>query len=352
MITAPSKPVFIVGCPRSGTTWLYHLLLASGTFAIYRSESQIYSRFGPAFGNFRSARDRSNFLQQWLHSEYFHRSGLDSDTFRNSVIEKTRSAGDVLRALMEGICAEQFAQRWADCTPDHALYVRQIKRDFPDALFIHLVRDGRDVALSLARQAFVRGFPWHRRAPEIAAAAYWAWIVQKVGRAAEFLGQDLLTIRYEDLVGNLDAALDSVAGFIGKPMDTRRILGNPIGSIKDPNTSFAEHRDRRDQPGGARWRSMYDSQLLATVEYMIGDVLTAHGYPVATSGMSPILKFRLSSIRPAYYLRFRLGELTRNSGRGGITIPQASEKPQAADSEDPTIRPGQNLGRIREFVRP
>jgi len=97
---------------------------------------------------------------------------------------------------------------------------------------------------------------------------------------------------------------------------------------------------------------MYDAELLATVEYMIGAVLRSHGYPLATSEMSLILKLQLSTIRLAYYFRFRLGELIRNLGRGTITIPQASGTLQAADSEDPTIRPGQNLGRIRDFVRP
>ena len=80
----PKKPVFIVGCPRSGTTWLYHLLLSSGGFAIYRSESQVFDRLAHRFGRFVSRSDRSRFLDAWLDSEYFLRSGLDAGIYKNT----------------------------------------------------------------------------------------------------------------------------------------------------------------------------------------------------------------------------------------------------------------------------
>jgi hypothetical protein len=43
-------PVFVVGCPRSGTTVLYHMLLSAGGFAVYRSESNVFNLLVTRFG--------------------------------------------------------------------------------------------------------------------------------------------------------------------------------------------------------------------------------------------------------------------------------------------------------------
>ncbi|MEO0578960.1 MAG: sulfotransferase, partial [Pseudomonadota bacterium] len=152
MTARSARPVFVVGSPRSGTTWLYHLLLSAGGFAIYRSESQFYSRFGPSFGWMRQTSDRRAFMEHWQQSEFFLRAGLDADEFHARAMEAPASTGEFLTLFMDSIRAAQGAERWADCTPDHGLYVREIKREIPDALFVHIHRDGRDVALSLARQ--------------------------------------------------------------------------------------------------------------------------------------------------------------------------------------------------------
>ncbi|HSM18215.1 MAG TPA: sulfotransferase, partial [Gemmatimonadales bacterium] len=97
----PSRPpVFIVGSPRSGTTWLYHLLLSSGDFAIYRTESRVFDVIGPRFGGLRRRSDRALFLSKWLAGELFYRSGLDADDLTANVLEFCRSAGDLQRILM------------------------------------------------------------------------------------------------------------------------------------------------------------------------------------------------------------------------------------------------------------
>src|SRR5581483_10927825 len=56
-------PVFVLGCPRSGTTVLYHMLLSAGDFAIYRAESNVFSVMVPRFGNLRSERNRRRLMQ-------------------------------------------------------------------------------------------------------------------------------------------------------------------------------------------------------------------------------------------------------------------------------------------------
>ena len=64
---------------------------------------------------------------------------------------------------MGDIAEQQGASRWGECTPEHLLYIDKIKRDIPDAKVIHVIRDGRDVAVSLDRQRWIRPFPWDKK---------------------------------------------------------------------------------------------------------------------------------------------------------------------------------------------
>src|SRR5262249_5488312 len=120
-------PVFVLGCPRSGTTVLYHMLLSAGNFAIYRAESNVFSILQPRFGSLRSERNRRELLRYWLNSKLFKVSGLDAETIRERILRECNGAGDFLRTLMEEVARVQGVGRWADCTPDHLLYIRQIK---------------------------------------------------------------------------------------------------------------------------------------------------------------------------------------------------------------------------------
>src|SRR5437660_6063532 len=87
-------PLFVLGCPRSGTTVLYHMLLSAGNFAVYRAESNVFSVLQPRFGNLRSERHRKELLRSWLQSKLFLVTGLSSEPLREKIIHECHSAGD------------------------------------------------------------------------------------------------------------------------------------------------------------------------------------------------------------------------------------------------------------------
>src|SRR5438876_646782 len=84
-------PVFVLGCPRSGTTVLYHMLLSAGDFAIYRSESNVFNLLVPRFRGMRSASDRQGLMKSWLRSKLFRVSGLDENEIRPKILAECRS---------------------------------------------------------------------------------------------------------------------------------------------------------------------------------------------------------------------------------------------------------------------
>src|ERR1700722_9515566 len=96
-VVRKTAPVFVLGCPRSGTTVLYHMLLSAGDFAVYRTESNVFNLLVPRFRGMRSPADRKELLEVWLRSKLFRVSGLDAGEIRARIMDECRSGGDFLR---------------------------------------------------------------------------------------------------------------------------------------------------------------------------------------------------------------------------------------------------------------
>jgi len=270
-------PVFVLGSVRSGTTLLYHMLLSAGGFAIYRTESNAINLLEPRFGDLGKLQNRKKLMKAWLDSKLFRVSGLDAPSIEKKVLADVTNGGDFLRTVMEEIARKQSVERWADCTPDHLAYIDRIKQTIPDALIIHIIRDGRDVALSMEKQKWIKPLPWDHHRPVIASAAYWDWIVQKGRRDGVRYGKDYCEVRFEELVQEPRRALAMVSEFIEHDLDYDRIQVNGIGSVREPNTSFA---NGNFNPVG-RWRDSMSEPEVAQLEGLIGDTLRDLGYPLA-----------------------------------------------------------------------
>ena len=72
-----NAPVFIVGCPRSGTSFLYHLLLSAGGFAEFRTQMNVFDVLEPIYGDLGVLKNKKEMMGEWLQSKAFHVSGLD-----------------------------------------------------------------------------------------------------------------------------------------------------------------------------------------------------------------------------------------------------------------------------------
>lgn len=279
------------------------MLLSAGGFAIYRSESNVFNLLGPRFGGMRSAKDRKALLDFWLNSKLFQISGLDARDISARIISHCQNTGDFLRIVMQQISAMQGVCRWADCTPEHALYVEQIKLQIPNALFIHIIRDGRDVALSYAKQGWSHPFPWDRSPNNCVGVAglYWEWLVRKGREHAERLASDYQEVRFEQLIQNPRQTLEQLGSFIDHDLDYERIQRAGIGSISEPNTSFAESGAKFDPV--ARWRSTMSDDQLADLESLVGDFLLELGYGPLIQGDGK-KNFRAARMRTTYFFSF------------------------------------------------
>jgi hypothetical protein len=298
MKTARSTaPVFVIGCSRSGTTLLYHMLLSSGSFAVYRMESMIFTLLEPRFRPLSKPRNKRGMLDAWYKTRLYTRSGLEPSEIEPRIMAECQNGGDFLRIIMEEMCRKQGVERWADTTPEHLLYMRRIKETIPNALIIHVIRDGRDVALSWERLSQIRPFPWDRKRPAMAAAIYWEWIVNKGRQAGRTLGGDYIEVHYEDLVRKPAEVLRNLEPFIAHDLDYQRITQVGIGSVSKPNTAFEEGQ----QTPIGRWKTALSQEELATLESLVGGTLEPLGYELSTKASS---RFDLARMRAAYRLYF------------------------------------------------
>jgi Sulfotransferase family len=296
-------PVFIVGSARSGNTLLYHTLLSSGHFAKYRGGPSVFDLLAPKFGALSSRRNRERFVAVWLKSKMYRISGLEENLIRNKILNECGSWGDFLRTLMGEVARSQGLDRWAVWGPDNLLCMGAIKAEIPDAIFVHVIRDGRDVAVSMGREGWIAPFAWDRKQGLLAAALHWNWKVTRGIQIGRTLGSDYLELRFEDLVSNFRETIAKVGGFIAQDLDETRIRECSIGTLSAPNSTFQEEiRGDTFQPV-ERWRRKLSERELGVVESSIGPLLQQLGYGLGAIQMhNPPPNQRLAQVLyPRYF---------------------------------------------------
>lgn len=307
-------PVFVLGCPRSGTTLLYDMLLSAGGFAVYCTESNVFNLLRPRFGNLRSQRNKRKLMDVWLRSKLFDCSGLDAASIRSKILSECKDEGDFLRILMEEIAHRQNVSRWADNTPTHLLYMPEIKRAFPNALVIHMIRDGRDVALSLSKKQWLRPHWWRMRSKLLVGGLYWGWMVSKGRGHGRRIGADYLEIHFEDLIRKPRETLNTLSRFIDHDLDYDRIQHVGIGTVSRPNTSFRKQRPNEDFDPVERWKGHFSPEELGAFEAKVGKTLEENGYALATSGRERLHPLVSRGVRAFYDSYFDSKLWVKNNG--------------------------------------
>jgi len=257
------------------------MILSSGDFAGFPFESDVFRLLGPRFPRLTSLRNRKRLLEFWLRSENCAQSGLNRGDIESRVIGQCRNIGDFLRIVMEAMCQKQGARRWVEKTPDNVLCINEIKRILPDSLIVHIIRDGRDTALSLANFKWVRPFVWQQGSRLLSFGVYWKWLVRKGRAAGQSIGWDYYELHYEELVEKPRETLARLGDFLGHELDYDRILRAGVGSVTTPYTSFDGSCENFSPVG--RWMTQYPPAELAKFEALVGDCLEETGYALATA---------------------------------------------------------------------
>ena len=140
-----------------------------------------------------------------------------------------------LGALGAASTSSEPKGRWVDGTPEYSLYICGLRKLFPDALFVHILRDVRAVVRSMLNFHRVAGT--HLVPNEEEAYRYWLRTVRACIKAEQAYGPSVVyRVRYADLIDNPESAMRSLLEFLGEPYTTRCLepLAQHINSSNVP----------------------------------------------------------------------------------------------------------------------
>lgn len=291
-----------MGCHRSGTNLLYDMLLSAGGFAIYRGYLPIYKIMIPKYGSMASRASREKIVATWLRSKGFRRTGLAREHFSPRIENECRTGGDFIRIVLESIAQQQNAQRWAFYDPDNVLHFRRVKKDIPNALFVHIIRDGRDIALSLKKMGGFTPLPWDRSETNslVATALYWEWMVHHGRECGQLFPADYIEVRYEDLITAPRETLRRLGAFIDHDLDYDLVQQAGLGSLSKTNSSFREEAAKEQINPLGRWKERLSSENIAFIESTVGNCLEENGYQLSISESQRRMSLRSSLMRAMY----------------------------------------------------
>jgi sulfotransferase family protein len=274
-VSAP--PFFIVGVDRSGTT-MVRLALDRGRVAI-PPESMFLVDFAPVRrrGGLDEPRAAEAFLRRvWTHPRVRLWGVIGEAPTLPAGLSHEDAYRFAVEAPFRAYAAAEGKTRWADKTPSYLAHVDELAAVWPEARFVVVVRDGRDVALSLLRVPFGPNNAW-------AAGRFWARGI-RLGRDAEARHPGrVLTVRYEDVVAGPRDELARIAGFVGVPWDDEMLAierTDPSKLVTEQESWFTNVWAGINASAAGRWRQDMSPRDRAAFESVAGTELERMGYEV------------------------------------------------------------------------
>jgi hypothetical protein len=261
-------PVFVVGHGRSGTTLLVRLLsrfLGIG----FGTESQFilrYLRRLPRYGDLAKPGALRRLLDDVARERFFERTRSNF----GFVLDRERLLRDIRTPTFAALVAGIFTQlaehlgtpRWGDKTPEYSADLPSISRLFPDAQFVHVVRDGRDVALS--------AFHTHFGAKNACMGAFeWKQSVEAIRRFRQKMpATQFHELRYEDLMQSPERTFEPLIGFLG--------IDDAAGTVAA--RVRAELGGALQQDNVDKWKRGLAARDIERFEGVAGETLDYYGY--------------------------------------------------------------------------
>ena len=300
--------VFVVGCPRSGTTLLQRILDAHSELAV-ANDTHFVTRAVEKLGLAGAARNgeaiplTEEVLAAVVGYHRFRRLGLDSAAVERAAGRASTYAGFV-GALYEELALAKGKRFGGEKTPDFVRRLPLLHALFPGTRTVHIIRDGRDVILSLLQWATPTKGPgrlatWAEE-PLATAALWWEWQVRSGRSARASVGEDrCMELRYESLAGDPEPEARRLCSFLGLDYDAS-MLAFHEGRRRDDPSLDAKKAWLPPTPGLRNWREQMDEDGLALVETLIGPFLEELGYERSVDTVTAEVAERADSCRDRF----------------------------------------------------
>ena len=284
---------FVVGVNRSGTTLLRMMLDAHPQLTIPPETHFIPEVIRRA--NHENTRRR--LIRSITKHPRWGDFGLDENQFRARAKQvRPLTAAGAIRCFYELYAEQQGKPRWGDKTPNYVKRMKQIDRWIPEARFVHMIRDGRDAALSRFKR-ILKDPP-----PMETVAERWVRKIEDARTAGADL--DYIEVQYESLVRDTEPELRRIAEFLELPWDDSMLhyyeraadrlaeMHRDLPSEEGKPLRPADHRKEAhvltskppDPSRLARWKQDMSPEDIDAFESVAAPMLRELGYEVLGDG--------------------------------------------------------------------
>ena len=285
-----ARPVFVLGAPRSGTTLLQYILKSHPNISIPSGESHFIVplfRDRKIFGDLTQSKNlrrvlesiykkSASFLNTDLHGFKFEVGSLANEMHEKGV----NSVPSLVNFIFSKNAIGEGKMRWGDKTPYYVRHMRLLSEMFPNAQFIHIIRDGRDVAVStIKRKTDFMVFNY------FFAAKYWQFYVDEGQRQGRELEEGRYhELKYEDLIRDTEGQLRTICDFLGE-----EYFDSLLDYVKSGGNGGSTHLLSQpvDRKNSGKWKKHMNARQINTFERVASKSLSANGYQLSSAFIKP-----------------------------------------------------------------
>lgn len=275
------KRIFIVGAQRSGTTLLRLILNAHSQIAIPRDCPFLLPFLKKKYLNhFISGSSLKTFCDYISSIDEYQRTYVDghyNEFFSQFYHREKMSLREMIDGVFSGFCHSEGKSIWGSKTPTFFRKVDIFFTLFPDAKFIHIIRDGRDVFDSLRKMN-----PLHNNVT--LAALNWKYKLFRIEKSFKKIPvNNKITIRYEDLLIKTEETIKSICTVLGIEYEAS-MLDFHISSYKNTSLRHSKlifkpiKKDNKE-----KWKNNLTSQEIRVFNLLAGNYLKRYNYEVANA---------------------------------------------------------------------
>lgn len=298
---------FIVGCGRSGTS-LLQAMISSHPVAIIPNETKFYTVIHKHYrrmGELHNERTFDRAIHAVLDCWWIQDLNLNAEEVRALCRAGQKTWETILLALLTLYAEKHHAQRVGEKSPAHLRHLGPLQDRFPQAKFIHVMRDPRAVVLSLVKAPFATSHV----GPKI---QHWRLAIDTHLKYADALGPArYMLVKYEDLVRSPEAVLRCVCQFLGLAFSPQMLQHHhrPVRGFGDRQYQHMANTLRPVFTSSiGKWRQELKPSQIALIEYALADGMKLMGYEPSGARTS-LPAARIAASRALDLLTRGLGKL-------------------------------------------
>lgn len=278
------SPIFLAGADRSGTSLIYSLLASHPNISMVR-RTNMWRYFYRRYGDLGEASNFERCLSSMMHYKRMRHLQPDEDRIRREFKQGAPTYGRLF-ALFHQHNAERMGKpRWGDKSLHTEIHADAVFTEFPNARFIHMVRDPRDRCASMMKR-------YEKNQGRVGAATgRWLTSVHVAERNLAKYPNNYMVLRYETLASNPKATLKKVCAFIHEDYQPEMLSMKAVPEMREGggNSSYGQFEPAVISTRSiGRYRDMLSDSEILFIQRFAKREMHQYDYQLESISLSPL----------------------------------------------------------------